>query len=172
MDFLQALGTLLSFTAFGLVGAAVLKAFQIANDIGEIKEVLRDIRRDADGRFFDIPRPVAEARRQPEVDVRAMDENAYVAAIQAQAGLVPPPAAPAAHVAPAYQAPVSAPPAYQPPQALHAPVAPEVPAHSPENLVRAVNAESELPSLSFAPPAMDETPVLQPEVVHPRPPGA
>ena len=48
MDLLQALGTLMSFTAFGLVGAGVMKAFHISNDLSEIKELLRDIRRNGE----------------------------------------------------------------------------------------------------------------------------
>jgi hypothetical protein len=84
---LQALSTLLSLTAFALLGAGVLKAFQIAADFGEIKEVLRDIRRNTEN--YPLAGPV-EASKPAEPRVRDLDEASYLAALQARVAAEPP----------------------------------------------------------------------------------
>lgn len=102
----------MSFTAFGLVGAGVMKAFHIANDLSELKEILRDIRRSLEDHS---PRGSLQATaRNQDTLLRELDETGYVAAIQAR-----------------------------------------VAQESASPLVRAVNAESELPPLTpevLAPP--------------------
>ena len=46
MNFMQlAVGQVISLIVFGLLVAGVLKAFQMAADLGEIKDLLRDIKR-------------------------------------------------------------------------------------------------------------------------------
>ena len=82
MDLLQALGTLMSFTAFGLVGAGVMKAFHISNDLSEIKELLRDIRRNGEDPSRRVPPAVADNR---DALLRQMNEDEYAAAIHAKA---------------------------------------------------------------------------------------
>src|SRR4051812_41051612 len=80
---MQALGTMMSFTAFGLMGAGVMKAFQITNEIGELKEILRDIRRGLEENAPGGPRKLS--REVPEERLRTLSETEYAAAIQAKA---------------------------------------------------------------------------------------
>ena len=72
----------MSFTAFGLVGAAVLKAFHISNDLGEMKEILRDIRRNLEDRGGPA---ITRQPEEKETRIREMSEAEYASAIQAKA---------------------------------------------------------------------------------------
>ena len=73
----------MSFTAFGLVSAGVMKAFQISNDLGETKEILRDIRRSLEDHS---PRANQQKIAQGQETVfREYDENSYAAAVLAKA---------------------------------------------------------------------------------------
>ena len=77
MDFLQAIGNLVSLAVFALIAAGVVKAFQVANDLGEIKDILRDIRRNAVDQIPPSP---------GEQNLRDMDEASYLAALQRHIG--------------------------------------------------------------------------------------
>lgn len=89
MDFLQAIGGLLSFAAFGLIAALVLKAFQITSDLGEIKDLLRDIRRN--GEDLSPASYRAAIGKKQEGLLRELDDTSYASAVQAAAGVPPSP---------------------------------------------------------------------------------
>jgi hypothetical protein len=82
VDFLQAISTLLSLTAFGLIGAIAVKAFQISGDLGEIKDLLRDIRRNSEDNSPAGLR--AAAKSSQEAILRELDDEAYASIVQQQ----------------------------------------------------------------------------------------
>lgn len=87
MDFLQAIGTMLSLTAFGLIAAIALKAFQIAGDLVECKDILRDIRRNGEDHSAAASRDAV--KKSQAVLLREMDDEAYASAIQEEAASDP-----------------------------------------------------------------------------------
>jgi hypothetical protein len=83
VDFLQAIGTLLSLTAFGLIGAIAVKAFQISGDLVEIKDLLRDIRRNGED---NSPAGLRAAARNSQQEIlRELDDESYASAVHQQA---------------------------------------------------------------------------------------
>jgi hypothetical protein len=76
LDFLQAaLGSIVSITAFALLVAGVLKTFQIATDLGEIKDLLRDIKRNTQDYSAPASKPVSAM--DPEEVLRALRTGDY-----------------------------------------------------------------------------------------------
>ena len=97
MDFLQAaIANVLSLVAFGCVIAGVMKCFQIANELGEIKQVLKEIRRNTEGAPVTSPAAVhavspAAPAQSPEKLLRALDAESYAEAIHRELSVQPPP---------------------------------------------------------------------------------
>jgi len=76
--FQEVVSGLLTLLVYSLMFAGVYKVFQIATDMGEIKELLRDIRRNSDHAPA-IPAAVAQvhASQSPEDLMRALREQNY-----------------------------------------------------------------------------------------------
>ena len=99
MDFLQAaVANILSLVAFGLVIAGVMKCFVIANELGEIKTVLKEIRRNTEGASVTSQAPIQAVSlpgpaQSPQNLLRALDAESYAEAIHRELGVQPPPVA-------------------------------------------------------------------------------
>jgi hypothetical protein len=103
LDFLQAaLANVLSLVAFGCVIAGVMKCFQIANELGEIKTILKEMRRmsETPAAGVTMAHTNASSAQSPQALIRALDADSYAEAIHRELAVQPPP--------------VSAPPALQP----------------------------------------------------------
>lgn len=87
-DFLSLATTLVSL---GLVVAAVMKMFQIATDLQEMKEILKEIRRGAELQPVPVPRAVAaQFAADPAPSMAALQSRVA----EPEAPLPPPPPAP------------------------------------------------------------------------------
>lgn len=95
---LSMLGTMFSLMAFALIGAGVMKAFQISTDLKEAKDILRDIRRNMAvapamsapaAPSTQSPHPLvqsvnAASRLDTETGLGDLDADAYARALHAQ----------------------------------------------------------------------------------------
>ena len=75
--FQEIVSGLLTLLVYSLMFAGVYKVFQIATDMGEIKELLRDIRRNSDHAPAIPARAQAHPSQSPEDLMRALREQNY-----------------------------------------------------------------------------------------------
>lgn len=99
MEFVQAaFSNILSLVAFGCLIAGVMKCFQIANELGEIKQVLKEIRQNTETVTAN-PQPGIQAispvtqAQSPQPLLRALDAESYAEAIHRELSVQAPPPA-------------------------------------------------------------------------------